>query len=344
MVTCDELTTTSFSSCKYLLDNIVLKVLTWVVGVSSFIGNAVVLAVRSRRYRCLKTDLARVNAMMILSLATADILNGSYLIIIGGADLRFGDQFYAHADSWFGSPACLTAGFLATLSSEMSVLMLTLISLDRYLAVVFPFNRGRRMGIKSAAIAIGVIWAVAIFVCSIPFIFEMTFPEFYGTTDVCVGLPVGLHIYSRPGGELEVEGPSWNLGIALYVGVNLVCLFIIFVCYAGIFVSVRRSAKKSKRSADQLREIHLAGRMAVIVCTDFMAWFPIVVMFLLVLCNVWSMPQTVYAFIVVFLLPLNSALNPYIYTFTQIIADKRKGRRSSLPSTSLTGISVEQKS
>ena len=340
--TCDVFS--AFSSCKHLLDEEVLEVLVWIVGLSSFVGNACVLVVRSRWFHKLDSRFARVHALMILSLAAADILNGVYLLIIGAANERFDDGYYLHADDWLGSPLCKAAGFIATLSSEMSVLMLTLISIDRLLAVMFPFRVDRRLGIKSTAITITLLWMAAIITCSIPFMFPTSFAGFYGNSDVCIGLPVGLYVYAPPGGgELEIEGSSWKFGIALYVGVNFICIAIIFFCYALIFLVVRRSAKKAQRSQDQYKEVQLAGKMAIIVCTDFVAWFPIVIMFLFVLAHSWSMPTTLYAFIVVFLLPINSALNPFIYTATQAIS-KLKDRARKYSTTHSTELRKSDKS
>ncbi|XP_072166950.1 uncharacterized protein [Diadema setosum] len=322
-LTCDVTTLTAFSSCERLLSSQALEILVWLVGVFSFVGNAFVIIFRCRQYRSLNTRLARVDAIIILSLAAADILNGIFLLFIAGADLRFRGQYYQFVDSWLGSTLCSIVGFIATLSSEISVLMLTLISIDRLLAIKFPFDRNRHLGIRSAIIAILALWCAATLICCIPFMFPMTFRGFYGNSDVCVGLPIALYIYSPPGTELEIEGPVWILGTAIYLGLNFVCLCVIFGCYVTIFISIKRSANRSQRSQDRSGEIQLAGKMAVIVGTDFFAWFPVLVMFLVVLAIAWSMPRILYATIVVFLLPLNSAVNPYVYTIMHVI-DKRR--------------------
>ncbi|XP_041465405.1 relaxin receptor 2-like [Lytechinus variegatus] len=341
-----DIVLTAFSSCNKLLDNLIIEVLVWVVGLSSFVGNTSVLLLRSRTICSKASRISRINAIMILSLASADILNGIYLLIIGAVNAKFGKNYYFFADEWLESPLCQIAGFLATLSGQTSVFMLTVISIERMLAIVFPFRLNLRMGTKVTWAIVLLVWCVSIFICSIPFMFPESFTGFYGNSDVCIGLPVGLYIYAVPGGgeagEMEIEGSSWYFGIAIYVGINILCLLVILICYVIIFVTVKRSGRNVKNTKNSTQEIQLAGRMSLIVCTDFAAWFPIVTMFILVIARAWDMPATLYAFVVAILLPINSALNPYIYTVTQIISKRRRRPGKTSNGAGSRGISLDK--
>lgn len=57
----------------------------------------------------------------------------------------------------------------------------------------------------------------------------------------------------------------------------------------------------------------LARKMTLIVATDFLCWVPIGIMGFMALAG-YSTPGQVYAWTVVFILPVNSALNPFLYT------------------------------
>lgn len=77
-------------------------------------------------------------------------------------------------------------------------------------------------------------------------------------------------------------------------------------------------------------DITLAVRFAVIVITDCLCWLPIVIIKLFALSNYkinrnccWSihraaltqlLAESVYCWLIVFIMPINSALNPIIYT------------------------------
>ncbi|CAG5116729.1 unnamed protein product, partial [Candidula unifasciata] len=59
----------------------------------------------------------------------------------------------------------------------------------------------------------------------------------------------------------------------------------------------------------------MARRMTLIVLTDFCCWVPIIILGFVSLAGARTDIQ-VYAWIAVFVLPLNSATNPVIYTLS----------------------------
>ena len=84
-------------------------------------------------------------------------------------------------------------------------------------------------------------------------------------------------------------------------------------------------------------QIKLATRMALIVGTDFICWMPIIIMGFLSASGSAEIPADVYAWTAVFILPLNSSLNPYLYTFSVAWQrTKAKRRQSSNAGTSDT--------
>lgn len=58
-----------------------------------------------------------------------------------------------------------------------------------------------------------------------------------------------------------------------------------------------------------------SNRFLFIVLTDTICWIPIIVSKYLALSDV-ELPSDLHAWIIVFALPLNSAMNPFLYTFT----------------------------
>ena len=81
------------------------------------------------------------------------------------------------------------------------------------------------------------------------------------------------------------------------------------------------SRKAVGRASDD--DFKLARRIALTVLTDFFCWIPIILM------TIFSMsgkpiPDEVSAWVAVFVLPLNSALNPILYTIMVIKWKKKK--------------------
>ena len=75
----------------------------------------------------------------------------------------------------------------------------------------------------------------------------------------------------------------------------------------------------------------MATKFALIVGTDFLCWMPIIIMGFLSASGAAEIPPDVYAWTAVIILPLNSALNPFLYTFA--IVWKHRNRRNSTASS-----------
>lgn len=72
----------------------------------------------------------------------------------------------------------------------------------------------------------------------------------------------------------------------------------------------------------------MARRLFLVVFTDFCCWFPVGVMGLLANAGV-AIPGDVNVWTVVFVLPLNSALNPFLYTLNTILPRRQKLREQA---------------
>lgn len=110
----------------------------------------------------------------------------------------------------FSSPGFLTIfflfpGLLSTLSSESSVLILTLITLDRYLSIIKPFSE-RRNAMLPAISVISVLWTVSFLLSFVPLysLFEGYFgPYFYTSNGLC--LPLNIHNPFDSGNSIKWE-------------------------------------------------------------------------------------------------------------------------------------------
>ena len=120
---------------------------------------------------------------------------------------------------------------------------------------------------------------------------------------------------------------SWFFSIALFLGVNLLCFAAILVCYVAIFVRVRASVMNVRRHRKRDDEVRMAVRMAAIVATDFACWVPVILMGILSQARLVQIPGEMYAWIVVFILPINSSLNPYLYTVSDICSQQRRSQK-----------------
>ena len=309
-----------FSSCSDLIRNKVLSAFMWILGLSAFVGNLFVIA-----WRMKTKERSRVQGALILNLAVSDCLMGIYMIIIASADVYYRDVYIYHSEEWKNGVICGIAGFLSVLSSEASVFTLTVISVDRFICIVFPFSQ-KKIKIKSVRIIIGVVWVLSMILSLIPAMpFLSYFGEgFYGRSSVCLALPL-----------TQEKTPGWEYSVAVFLALNFLSFLIILICYICIYIVAKRSSAKVRHSNKGVgKEIKLATKTMLIVATDMFCWLPIVLMGILSLTGAAVIPPTVYVWIAVFVLPINSSLNPYLYTISSLDLKDRKERFSSLSTKS----------
>eukprot|EP00057_Strongylocentrotus_purpuratus_P018232 XP_011672706.1 PREDICTED: G-protein coupled receptor GRL101 [Strongylocentrotus purpuratus] len=356
--TCSKVDISSLDSCTRLMPNSVLRIALWVLGFGALFGNTMVIFIRCRNKRSNTSNHQQV--FFISNLAIADWFMGIFMIIIASADTYYGEYYFLKAPEWRSSGLCRFAGALAILSSESSVFMLTIITVDRFLNVVFPFSRFKFHS-ESARVCVVITWVITTILSLGPVLIGSVVTGFYGLSDVCIGLPLSVdstgtrtRVYDRIMGisifQSNNDGnqPSWIYSIVLFLGINLICFLFILICYIIIFVQVRRSAnsigKDRNTGSPHDQEVRMAFKMAIIIGTDFLCWMPVIIMGILSQTGRVELPVSLYAWSAVFILPINSTLNPYLYTFTEFIGQKKKRANESQKSMKTVSTTVANKS
>ncbi|GAB0194800.1 relaxin receptor 1-like [Grus japonensis] len=291
--------TDGISSFENLLANIILRIFVWVIACLTCFGNLFVVCMRS----FIVTENSQ-HTMAIKSLCCADGLMGIYLFVIGAFDLKYSGEYNKHAQGWMGSLPCQLAGSLAMLSSEVSVLLLTYMTLEKYFSIVFPFSH-HRAGKKQTISVLAAIWLLGFSLSIVPLWCKDSFGNYYGRNGVC--FPLQSDLGERP----SARGYS----ATIYLGLNLAAFITIVFAYSGMFYSIHVTASKTAERGVCSREVAIAKRFFFIVFTDALCWIPIFLLKLLSLLRV-EIPGTITSWVVIFILPINSALNPILYTIT----------------------------
>ena len=329
-------TRSPYLTCDRLLSEKALVVVTWMIGLNAFFGNMFVLVWRGQEIRTNK-----VNRFLLSNLAVSDLLMGIYMIIIGSADIYFGNHFPMHAENWRHGITCRIAGSLSIISSEASVFFVTLISIDRFICIRFPYS-SKKLGQKSVASICTILWVVSLLLGILPSFLSgrhgVNF-RFYENSHVCIGLPLALikmHevqtrmidrtviLFESKTVAFDGEANGLYFSTALFLGLNFVCYLIIAVCYIEIVRSVFKSSKQAGRTKNMTEQIRLTSKVSAIVATDFCCWFPIIILGILVQAKVITLPTSVFAWCVTFVLLINSAINPYLYTISEVVTKYRR--------------------
>jgi hypothetical protein len=247
--------------------------------------------------------------LFVTSLGIADLLMGVYVGIIVTADAAFQGEYLLHEPLWVTSSACKAAGFLSLLSSEVSALTILLITLDRFIVLRFPFSTFRfkktSVGILSLA-----TWVTGVAMAMVPLLPATSHWEFYSQTGVCIPLTVTWRSFPGQG---------------YFMGILIILNFILFILIAAGQSFIYWSVQHNTMVTNTTRKSHkltIARRLITVAVTDFLCWFPIG------LCGIlaWTgsvIPGEVIVAMAMLALPLNAALNPFLYTFN-IVEEKRR--------------------
>ncbi|KAJ8026517.1 hypothetical protein HOLleu_31366 [Holothuria leucospilota] len=321
-----------FSSCSDLIRNGLLRIAMWILGSSALCGNLAVIVWRVIRQGILKRRKRNpVQALLVVNLAIADLLMGCYMLFMAIADVHFRGIYALFSDQWQTSFLCRFAGFLSTLSSVSSVMFLTVISFDRYLNVVFPFSR-RHLRLKSALVVACGVWMIVALIGVLPALIYGG--AYYGRSSVCLALPITAQ---------RLDG--WYFSFFVFIVLTLFLFLIIAFCYTSIFIVARQSSKEFRNNAifdtqQKEEQLQMALKVAFLVGTDFVCWVPIIFMGFLSFTSS-AVSGGVYAWTAVFVLPINSSLNPYLYTFLVERASwsyKEKATASTLSTRTTTDV------
>nr|XP_031841954.1 relaxin receptor 1-like isoform X1 [Nomia melanderi] len=284
------------SSLSHLLDKTLLRAAVWVISCVTCMGNVLVLWGRFTA-----KDENQVLTIIIRNLAVSDTLMGIYLFIIAVADVIFRDNYNRVASSWMSSWFCTCLGILAMTSLEVSVLILSFMSLERYMLIVAPLKGHRTMTPQAASATMIVTWIIGVTLALVPVIHWRSSTKFYGVNGMCF--------------PLHIDDPyaiGWEYSAFIFLGLNFTGLITIGYVYAGMFISIWKTRHACSLSVG---DSEFALRFFLIVLTDAACWAPIIILKIRAMMR-YPVPADLHAWVVVFILPVNSAINPLLYTFT----------------------------
>eukprot|EP00057_Strongylocentrotus_purpuratus_P011265 XP_011665739.1 PREDICTED: lutropin-choriogonadotropic hormone receptor [Strongylocentrotus purpuratus] len=275
-----------FLPCHDLFGSWFLRVSVWFVFLLAIIGNATVIFVIFLSHS--KMDVPR---FLICNLASADFAMGLYLTILASKDAASLGVFRQTAVQWQLGNGCRVAGFLAVFSSELSIYTLTTITLERFYAIKHAMHLEKRLKLRRAVIIMAIGWIFAITIATLPLLK-------YGINHYryAVCLPV------------KVDDTKSLIYVATIMISNGLAFVIIMLCYTSIYCSIQGS------HAWNSNDSRVARRMSLLVFTDFICWAPFAIFALASAFGKDLIPLAGSKVLIVFVLPVNSCANPFLYT------------------------------
>ncbi|XP_070067678.1 leucine-rich repeat-containing G-protein coupled receptor 5 isoform X2 [Drosophila takahashii] len=274
-----------FLPCADLFDWWTLRCGVWVVFLLSLLGNGTVVFVLlcSRS----KMDVPR---FLVCNLAAADFFMGIYLGILAIVDAATLGEFRMFAIPWQMSLLCQLSGFLAVLSSELSVYTLAVITLERNYAITHAIHLNKRLSLRQAGYIMSVGWVFALLMALMPLLGVSDYRKF------AVCLPFET-----------TTGPASLTYVISLMFINGCAFLTLMGCYLKMYWAIRGS------QAWNTNDSRIAKRMALLVFTDFLCWSPIAFFSITAIFGLQLISLEQAKIFTVFVLPLNSCCNPFLY-------------------------------
>ena len=352
-----------FASDTEMIENKLVKSVIWITGIIIVFSNAaaIVTKIKFLQNTNLSNSL-RCQHLIILNIAFADLLMGIYLLTVAVFSVIYSGEYHLVKNGWQSSLRCSIIGSLTIISSESSCFLMVALTAFRLFGIQRPFL-AESFPNWPWKLCIGAIWLVSltlgilpIFYHAIPyFVYRIslnaTFSESldwnkkhvtdfasrfaimanktvsnvngdWGTTlqfldDNFHEQLTVLGYYCKnslcmPRFYVEMGESSWEYSLAI-ITINFLCFLFIAVGYFCILIESNKISKK---------EAILQRRIARIIATDMCCWIPICIL-AYAKAGGARFPRFVYQFTGVFILPINSAINPFLYSsLTEKIKNK----------------------
>jgi len=297
----------AFMPCQDLFDSWWLRLGVWLVFGCSFAGNLLVLLVMGS-VRPSSSSSALANIMwlaghskrhidvprfLVLNLAFADLLMAVYLGLLALVDAHTLGEFRLHAIRWQYSAGCRLAAFLAVLSSELSVFILAIITLERSYAITNAVHLNRRLSLQKAVLIMlfGYTFALVMALAPVQGVSE------YRKFAVCLPLDFETNPWSR-------------VYVLTLISINALSFLLLLSCYLRMYCAIRGS------QAWNTNDLRIAKRMSVLILTDFLCWMPVILVACFALAGHHLVGPRGLKVMTIFVLPLNSVANPFLYAIT----------------------------
>ena len=303
------------SSCDALLRSNMYRIFLAFFAASSLLGNLL-----SFVYRVLSSSSSKsAFGVFVTHLCVSDFLMGVYLAIIGIADALYRGSYLWQDEQWKHSVVCQTAGVTSLLSCEVSAFIICLITLDRFLVLRFPFSQCH-FSHRSALVVCGVVWCGGLMLAVVPLMPGLSHWQYYSQSGICIPLPITRKTF---------DGHKYSFSIMIVF--NFVLFLIVALGQLIIYWSIRTNSMSASTAVAnrKSKDLTIARRLFAVATSDFLCWFPVGLLGLLTSQGV-AVPGEINVAMAIIVLPLNSVLNPFLYTLNVIQERRRKAKELRL--------------
>ncbi|XP_076464729.1 uncharacterized protein LOC143296589 [Babylonia areolata] len=153
--------------------------------------------------------------------------------------------------------------------------------------------------------------------------------NFYSQNGICIPLPITRN---------DFAGHDYSFSVMIIV--NFILFLLIAVGQIFIYWSVHTNSMTIGDSNKQSNDITIARRLITIAVSDFLCWFPIGLLGLLASSGV-PVPGEVNVAIAILVLPVNAAINPFLYTINMLFERRRKAHEKRIKKMLMSTLAIK---
>jgi len=287
----------AFNPCQDVMGSTALRGFSWIISIIAVLGNLfqLIILFYSRQ------ELT-VYKLLMYNLGFANLMMGMYLLVLCCVDSYTYGKYYNYVQMWQYSGGCQAFGFIAMFATQLSFCSLVVITVERFLLIIFALQIGKQMKLRHAKIAVATTWLYSIIVALLPVTGKVSS---YSKIAICLPVDIPTKV---------------ALGYIVWLLLAYIIAFIIIVAlYLKMYISINKSRAGRPGSNRNTIDVQVAKRMAMIIFSNFMCWLPISITGFIALFSDLKLNVDVAKFLLVFIFPLNACTNPFLYAiFTKV--------------------------
>lgn len=273
----------SLKPCDDFLHPQVIQVGRWFIAIFATIGNLLALLVMLLSRRKVSN-----RKLLMCSLTFSSLCLGVYYLILASVDVHSTGEYGHYSIKWRHSFTCKMSGFLAVFSTELSVLTLDILTMERYYTISFPLRSQKWLTIKQTTAFLAISLLASLVFATLP----LTGVSSYTEVSYCLPFDVS-----------SLLSKSYVTFLLIF---NSVSMFGIVFAYVKIYANINRAQAGSSN-------FHIAKKMTVIVLINFSCWTPIAVFSFLAIYGNGLVDIRTSNILLLFIYPINAITNSFLY-------------------------------
>ena len=288
----------AFYNCDDLLSNQIMKCFYFVIGSMSIVLNITSLFLDVRKIKKSKKQ-TQIYSAACLPFFHAWV--GVYLLTIAFADWHYKENYVGLEMSWRNSIPCRLASFLILVSMMASPVILCIVMVTRFCVIKWPMtSKFKDKSFVKKVMEISLTTVICFCIILISTILSLI--GNLGFTGICIPLFTS-NTCSLP-----------LLVTTLFIVAVQFSCFVTIVILSILSIHILKNGEKCTATKIKNRKYRkVSHKLLMAILTNFCCWIPSSSVFLLPLFG-YQVPYNLLNWITVIVVPINSVLNPIIFT------------------------------